>query len=159
VPASGGSQTVVVSAGSLPAFYEARLVPVTIPVATEVLVPATLPTRVRTHNTYMGIGDSITSQSGYLEDLRTRLSGYFGEAQTMNEGLYGTRSFEGAYRIDAVLAADQPAYTLILYGTNDWNEKHCQSQFPCYTIDSLRLMVREAKAAGSLPFLATIMPV
>jgi lysophospholipase L1-like esterase len=159
VSAAAGPQTVSVDPSSLPAFYEARPVTVTVPSASETEVAASLPIHVRTRNTYMGIGDSITSDSGYLEDLRTRLTGYFGAARTLNEGLFGTRSFEGAYRIDAVLAADQPAYTLILYGTNDWNEKHCQSRFPCYTIDSLRLMVHEARAAGSLPFLATLPPV
>jgi lysophospholipase L1-like esterase len=47
---------------------------------------------------------------------------------------------------------------LILYGTNDWNDRQCRGNFPCYTIDSLRTMVRETEAAHALPFLATIIP-
>jgi lysophospholipase L1-like esterase len=47
---------------------------------------------------------------------------------------------------------------LIHYGTNDWNEQDCRNNFPCYTIDSLRSMVRQTKAAGGLPILSTIIP-
>jgi lysophospholipase L1-like esterase len=55
-----------------------------------------------------------------------------------------------------VLAQRRPAYTLILYGTNDWNS--CRGQVPCFTVDNLRAMVGAARAARSLPVLATIPP-
>ena len=45
-----------------------------------------------------------------------------------------------------------PAYTLILYGTNDWVE--CQGAVPCITIDSLRTIVqtvRDGVRAGAGP--------
>jgi lysophospholipase L1-like esterase len=92
-------------------------------------------------------------------DLEVQLRGYFGVAYAINEGFSGTRTDHGAKRIHAVLADHRPAYTLILYGTNDWNETYCRINFPCHTIDSLRRMIREARGAGSLPFLATLPPV
>ncbi len=54
-----------------------------------------------------------------------------------------------------------PAYTLILLGTNDWHEQSCQSRPPtsCYTLASLREIVRDVKRWDSLPVLATIPPV
>jgi lysophospholipase L1-like esterase len=58
------------------------------------------------------------------------------------------------------LFKERPAYTLILYGTNDWND--CRSQVPdvpCYTIISLRSMVQQCRDLGSFPVLGTIPPV
>ena len=58
------------------------------------------------------------------------------------------------------LSRRRPAYTLILYGTNDWNE--CRGDggmVPCYTISALRSMVLQAKDAQSFPVLGTIPPV
>ena len=58
-----------------------------------------------------------------------------------------------------MLAREKPAYTLILYGTNDWNELECKVEFPCFTIDSLRSMIRQARDRNSLPVVGTIPPV
>jgi lysophospholipase L1-like esterase len=52
----------------------------------------------------------------------------------------------------------RPAYTLILYGTNDWNAPECQDNPSCHTVDNLRLIVQNVKLFRSLPFLATIPP-
>ena len=52
----------------------------------------------------------------------------------------------------------RPAYTLIHYGTNDWNMGECKFNPPCFTIDSLRTMVRDVKGRSGLPILATIIP-
>jgi lysophospholipase L1-like esterase len=76
----------------------------------------------------------------------------------IDEGISGTRSDAGAERIGGSLNRERPAYTLILYGTNDWNRAECKTDFPCYTIDSLRSMIGAVKATRSLPFLATIPP-
>ena len=76
-----------------------------------------------------------------------------------NDGLSGTQSDAGESRLDGVLARERPAYTLILYGTNDWNELECKVEFPCFTIDSLRSMIRQAKDRNSLPVVGTIPPV
>ena len=51
-----------------------------------------------------------------------------------------------------------PAYTLILLGTNDWHT--CKNLPPsqCYTIDSLRNIVETVKDWQSLPVLGTLPP-
>jgi lysophospholipase L1-like esterase len=61
-------------------------------------------------------------------------------------------------RIRRNLAAE-PAYTLILYGTNDWHDQTCQDQPPCRVAENLRTVVREVHAIGSLAFVSTILPV
>ena len=134
--------------------------PLTVPPVGDVRVPVVLPLGTRVvRNKYMGFGDSLSfgTYQGRLESL---LRAYFGAAQVVDEGMSGTRSLAGAGRIADALDYARPAYTLILYGTNDWNEQSCKDdRFPCYTIDSLRTMIRETKAIGSLPFLATLPPV
>jgi lysophospholipase L1-like esterase len=74
-------------------------------------------------------------------------------------GIPGTRSDDGAERAPGVLADYRPAYLLILYGTNDWNEPQCRDWFPCFTIDSLRAIVHHARGAGAKPILGTLPPV
>ena len=117
-------------------------------------------------NRYIAFGDSISAgegssgDDGYRGYLEANLRVYWGgRAEVRNEGQAGTRSNAGESRIDGVLARDKPAYTLILYGTNDWNELECKVEFPCFTIDSLRSMIRQAKGRNSLPVVGTIPPV
>jgi len=62
----------------------------------------------------------------------------------------------GAERIGTSLEGARPAFTLILYGTNDWNDGECRNSPPCYTIDALRSMVLQARDASSFPILGTI---
>jgi lysophospholipase L1-like esterase len=126
-------------------------------------VPVVLPIRGNRPNVYMAFGDSLTlgdgsrGRRGYRAELASRLRGYWGKAEVANEGVEGSKSDEGADRIGASLASVEPAYTLILYGTNDWNTFACRSV--CFTRDALRRMVRQAKAAGSVPVVGTIIPV
>ena len=77
----------------------------------------------------------------------------------MNDGAPGTRSNAGRSRMPGSLSQYRPAYVLILYGTNDWNEAECRSAFPCYTVDSLRAMIIDTKSAGAFPIVGTIPPV
>jgi lysophospholipase L1-like esterase len=163
VPA--GNQQIAVDPTSLPPYYEAKVsLNVQIPQVSHVLIPVTLPIGTNTPNTYMGFGDSITvgdgstDGTGYLGLLQTRLAQHFGGAGMINDGIEATRSNAGAARIQASLTNNHPAFILILYGTNDWNEESCREAFPCYTIDSLRAMVEAAKASHTMPFLATILP-
>ena len=148
--------------GLLPFFQPGPAVPVTVPAPGEVLLAATLPIGGNRPHTYMAFGDSITvgdgsrNSRGYTLPLEAALRGFFGEARILNEGESGTRSTAGASRIGGVLRRDRPAYTIILYGTNDWNE--CGNSVPCFTIDSLRTIVEKTKAAQSLPVLGTIIP-
>lgn len=162
----GGEQRIAITQESLPPYYlPGQPGTVNVPQQSQIVLPVTLPIgSANRTNTYMGFGDSITvgegsrDGEGYRALLEARLAGYLGRAQVLNEGLSATRSLAGAQRIGDSLRRQRPAFTLIHYGTNDWNEQSCRQAFPCYTIDSLRSIVRETKDQGSLPILATIIP-
>jgi lysophospholipase L1-like esterase len=155
-----GTQTATVTADSLPPYYEVPPLALGVPTTGDVLLRATLPLAGNVvRNKYMAFGDSI-SYGTYEEPLETQLRGYFGAAQVVDDGASGTRSEAGAHRIGESLDYARPAHTLIMYGTNDWNDLACKdSRFPCFTIDSLRAMVHEVKSAGGLAYLATLPPV
>jgi lysophospholipase L1-like esterase len=167
VPA--GAQTAALSPeGSPPFFAPGSAVGVSVPdgAAGPVRVPAVLPIGTNRPNRYIAFGDSISAGegsgdgSGYRDYLAADLEAYWGgDADVRNEGFPGTRSNAGEGRLDGVLARSRPAYTLILYGTNDWNELECKVAFPCFTIDSLRSMIRQAKDRNSVPVVGTIPPV
>jgi lysophospholipase L1-like esterase len=166
VPA--GHPSVGVRTQTLPPFFTAPAggVPATVPqpAGADVMFPLALPIGTNRPNTYMGFGDSITvgegssNETGYRDRLQSRLAQHLGRATVLNQGISGTRSNAGVQRIDQSIRNSRPAYTLILYGTNDWNQNECKTNFPCFTIDSLRQMVRAARFFNSLPLLATIPP-
>jgi lysophospholipase L1-like esterase len=164
VPA--GAQTLTVRADTLPPFYalEQATMPVqvSLPEGGQVMVALTLPIADNQTNNYMAFGDSITrgdggTAGGYPADLQNRLAAHFGGAFVNNRGADSTNSFEGVERVRRNLNS-HPAYTLILYGTNDWNAPECQDNPNCHTVDNLRLIVTNVKLFRSLPFLATIPP-
>jgi lysophospholipase L1-like esterase len=114
----------------------------------------------------MGFGDSITvgegsSGGGYREELANMLRAYWGKADVVDEGLSGSKSSVGRGRIGVSLGRRKPAYVLVLYGTNDFNEPDCRNpdRFPCYTIDALRDIVQDVRGWGAWPILGTIPPV
>jgi lysophospholipase L1-like esterase len=165
VPAGTRSASVV--APSLPSFFQAgRATSLSVPPPNDFVlaVPVALPIRGNRPNVYMAFGDSITEgdgsrgRRGYRDDLAHQLRGYWGEAEVANEGVTATRSSDGAARLGASLAAVHPAYALILYGTNDWNSFVCRHVAECFTLPSMRSMIREAKAAGTVPVVATLLP-
>jgi len=180
VPA--GIQTLLVSEDSLPPYYVTDA-PMSVQVpqetASEVPVPITLPIGANTQNVYMAFGDSITvgdgstDGTGYRGPLATQLQAFFGAATITNQGIEATRSLAGAERIASTFAGNTcpptsptdppvpctPAFVLIHYGTNDWNESACRDAPPCYTITSLQTIVETVKNSTSHPFLATIIPV
>ena len=163
VPA--GTQQVTLSRTTLPPFYAApATVTVTVPQSQGLLIPVTLPIGTNRPNVYMGFGDSITigegspDNRGYRPGLEARLAGFFGRGTVVQEGIDATRSNAGANRIDTSLNRARPAYTLILYGTNDFNVLACKTDPPCFTIDSLRDIVLSARGSRSLPILSTIIP-
>jgi acyl-CoA thioesterase-1 len=164
VPA--GTGTLTVRPDTLPPFYRppAAAVSVQVPPSSNTNVPLTLPIGSNTPNLYMAFGDSITAGegssdgAGYRDQLQTLLQGSFGRGVLNDQGISGTRSNFGEERVAAVLRRVRPAYTLILYGTNDWNTPACKTSAPCFTIDSLRSIILQVKEAGSLPVLATIPP-
>ena len=166
VQAPLGAQTVTVRIESLPAFYLPPVPrPVTVPANEEILLPLILPTSERP-NVYMAFGDSITAGEGssdgegYRGRLDLELAAYLGTSEVVNEGRSGTQTNEGADRVGRALSRRNPAYTLIMYGTNDWNTPACQAQAapPCQTIDEMRSIIEEVKASSSLPVLSTIIP-
>jgi lysophospholipase L1-like esterase len=167
VPA--GSQTMTVMPGTLPPYYTPGVGrTLTVPqdgtqplpgVGTRLEIGGNRP------NTYMAFGDSITKGEGdsagigYPGRLEAKLRAHFGDGSVVNRGADGTNSGEGAERILRNLRGNSPAFTIILYGTNDWNEVPCQDKPPCDVAKNLALIVNETKSAHSLPFLSTLAPV
>jgi lysophospholipase L1-like esterase len=166
VMAVAGTQTVTVKPESLPPFFNIRITPsVTVPANGEVHLPLVLPIPENLRsNVYMAFGDSITTGvgssdgTGYRDRLDGLLRPYLGDSDVVNEGRDGTQTNEGADRVGRALSREQPAYTLILYGTNDWNRLQCQAAAPCDTPDFMREIIDQVKGFGSLPVLSTIIP-
>jgi lysophospholipase L1-like esterase len=163
VPA--GTHTLAVGAASLPPFYE-RPAPITLVVPQTggtAFVPVTLPIGPNRPNTYLAFGDSITDGDGssdgmgYVLRLQRKLQAHLGRATLIKDGLSFGRSNGGALRLPDSLTV-RPAYTLIHYGTNDWNVGECKVNPPCFTIESLRTMVRDVKGRQGLPVLGTLIP-
>jgi lysophospholipase L1-like esterase len=168
-PVPEGSHAVTVDSTTLPPFYFVVPAALTaqVPGANEVYVPCSLPIGSNRPNTYLAFGNSITDGAEFTDGMAYRatlqgmLRSHFGVAEVINGGVGATSSQEGAERIAVTLAATRPAYTLIHYGTNDFNKSGCrrvETIDACFTIPSLRTIVRETLAAGSLPCLATILP-
>ncbi len=165
---AGGAQQVAIRTETLPAFYvPASPIPVQVPTGSEVRFPVVLPIGSNQPNLYLGFGDSLTAGdgssdgNGYRIRLQNLLAAHFGRAEVVANSRDGTFSSQGAQRIPGRLNFYKPAYTLIHYGTNDWNDQSCQSApvAACFTIDSLRTMVEETKSFRVLPVLATLVPV
>ena len=163
VPAGAPHAEVV--ATSLPPYFvfgPAPSVPVPPPDGFQLALAVTLPVGANRRNVYMAFGDSITigdgssGRRGYRTELQDDLRSWFGRADLVNDGVEGTDSDVGADRLPGSLAREQPAFTLIHYGTNDWNGFGCRTV--CGTADALRRMVRACRAASSLPVVATLIP-
>jgi lysophospholipase L1-like esterase len=112
----------------------------------------------------MAFGDSITvgelSQDGrgWVGRLQEMLAGHFGEAELANEGVSATRTDDAALRIEDSLARVRPAWSLVFYGVNDYNDFDCRINAPCFTVEALRFVLESIKATDSLPVLATLTP-
>src|SRR6185503_4665542 len=163
-----GSYQVNIRNDTLPPFYAPGApVSVTMPVGdgSQFFVPLLLPIGRNNPNQYLAFGDSITRGDGstdghgYPPRLQSKLTAHFGYANVRNRGADATNSFEAVERINNNNNLINDAYALILYGTNDWNIPECQdSPAACHTIANLRLVVQRVKSAGTLPFIATIIP-
>jgi lysophospholipase L1-like esterase len=163
-----GTLSVAVRPESLPAYFEApAAAPIQVPGATEARIGLTLPIGNNKPNLYLGLGDSITfgdgssDGQGYKLKLQNLLGPHFGRAEVQTRGRQGDSSAETAEVTRRTLRDHDPAYTLILLGTNDWHDQTCQQQgsSACFTIDALRSIVEDVKDWRSLPVLATITPV
>jgi lysophospholipase L1-like esterase len=163
-----GLTSIGVNLQTLPPYYQ-MTTPLSVQVPQEtgnsIPVPITLPIGTNLPNVYMGFGDSITvgdgstDGTGYRGPLQDQLVAYFGAATIVDQGIEATRTKEGATRILSSLQQTTPAFVVIVYGTNDWNEQACRDAPPCYTITNLKFMVDTAKSFNSFPFLSTILPV
>jgi lysophospholipase L1-like esterase len=161
-----GAQTAQARAETLPAYFTATGVNVNVPTTGDLPVPARLVIGSRNRpNVYLAFGDSITfgvgssDEEGYVDDLAAQLRSFWGKADVVNAGIPATRSDAGRARLPGELSRHRPAYALILYGTNDWNEPACRNAFPCYTVEALRDMVQDTRSAGAHPIVGTIPPV
>ena len=163
VPQTG--QTLTVLPQSLPAYYRAPDAPFISPPAAGTLnIPIALPLGSgATPGSLLAFGDSITNGQaatgdgqGYTGQLERMLSAHFGRARVVNDGIDASSSERGDARIADSLARNRPAFTLILYGTNDWSGARC-GEPPCFTIEDLRSMVRKVKAAGGFAFVGTLL--
>ena len=162
-----GTQPASVQPSSLPAYFTpGAAVSVTVPQNGELAVPAALPIGPGEHpNAYSAFGDSITcgdgsSGGGYRDLLADHLRKYWGKADISNDCLSGSKSRVGEARIGAVLSQHRPAYVLILYGTNDFNDSGCRADpGSCFTVDALRSMIEKTRDQGAMPVLGTIPPV
>ena len=162
-----GTYTAAIRTDTLPPFYQPGApVSIEVPASEGSLfyVPVVLPIGTNNPNQYMAFGDSITrgdgstSGQGYPSRLQARLTSHFGFANVRNRGADATNSYEALERLKRNMAND--AFALILYGTNDWNIAGCQDDPAiCPTVENLRTVVRRVKAAGTLPFIATLTPV
>jgi lysophospholipase L1-like esterase len=167
---AAGSVIPTVNTATLPPYYNVGRVPtVQVPTTSEVAIPLVLPIGSNRPNTYLAFGDSITEGNNYPGDpsyrgpLASKLQQHFGRATVINGGVGSTKSNQGALRIDDPLNAERPAYTLVVYGTNDYGQSECNSvgklATTCFTIESLRDIILSAKGSSSLPVLATVLPV
>jgi lysophospholipase L1-like esterase len=163
-----GTLSVALRTESVPYYFQPLAsTTIAVPGAAEVRVPLALPIGRNNPNLYLGLGDSITDGTGssdglgYTIKLQNLLGPHFGRAEVREWGRQGDSSAETAQVTRQTLNWFNPAYTLILLGTNDWHEQTCQGRPPasCYTIESLREIVRDVKGWDSLPVLATIPPV
>jgi lysophospholipase L1-like esterase len=165
VPA--GTQTVSLRSDTIPPFFvpsSPRTITVPQGDGSVNALGLTLSIGNNTPDVYMAFGDSITAGDGpppaanYPSRLASKLMAHFGDADVRNRGAEGTNSYEALERLQRNITFHAPAYTLILYGTNDWNDRVCQDDPHCYTVPNLRRLVREIKGYRSLPFLATLLP-
>jgi len=151
--------------GVLPPFFQAPFaVPVDVPASGPVYFPVTLPIDDNAHYRYLTMGDSITAGEGatslskaYVGVLEDMLVQHYRRARVVIDAIPGSFSKDGADRIEESLAYYSPSYVTILYGTNDWVDYTCHI-YDCYTVESLRTMIRAAKTHHTLPVVGTIPP-
>jgi lysophospholipase L1-like esterase len=162
-----GPQTAEARPDTLPAYFTpGPALSVSVPPGGDVAVPAVLALGTREKpNAYLAFGDSITwgqgssDGSGYCDVLQADLRAFWGKAGVTKDGAPGTKSDKGESRLGLSLNSYRPAYVLILYGTNDWNDPECRDTPPCYTVEALRSMVLQTRDAGAFPVVGTIPPV
>jgi lysophospholipase L1-like esterase len=105
----------------------------------------------------VAFGDSITEgfgQTPYSVFLQQILNSNDCNSVVINEGLPGESSFDGAIRIDSVLAKHSPQYIIIMEGAND-ARNGVSSRI---TAAALGTMMDKASRAGTKPIVGGITP-
>ncbi len=105
----------------------------------------------------VAFGDSITAGFGataYSVYLQQQLDANACNSVVINEGFSGEESFEGAARIESVLARHQPNYILIMEGANDV----ISGVSAQITAASIATMIDKSIAAGATPIVSSITP-
>ncbi|MGE0454735.1 MAG: GDSL-type esterase/lipase family protein [Vicinamibacteria bacterium] len=163
-----GTYTISVQRGTLPAYWEPGTLPsVTVPQepGKDFVVPLRLPIGSNRANYYLAFGDSITEGDGssdgdgWSRSLDRLIQLRIGNSNMIKDGVGGTTSAQGAARLSNSLRRYAPAYTLVVYGTNDWNTSACQSTVStCFTASAMQSMIDTAKSRDSLPVISTIPP-
>jgi len=104
---------------------------------------------------YVALGDSITQGRVFPvgAPYPERLAGIL-ETTVVNAGVSGATAAEGAARASSLISSHEPHGVLILFGANDV----IQGVPPSVTIAALASIIEAAKAAGAIPYLATLTP-
>jgi len=110
---------------------------------------------------YIAFGDSITAGDGdeenlggYPPRLESLLDQQVAPSTVLNEGVPGETTSQGVGRIRQVLQQDQARYVLLMEGTNDIFLKVSTGTI----IFNLSTMVDRSLSFGTIPLLATIIP-
>jgi lysophospholipase L1-like esterase len=160
-----GIHEISVRPETLPPFYTpGPPVRVEVPRDREVSIPVALQIGSNRPNTYLGFGDSITEgegstdRQGYRAKLEALLKRYLGSARVEADGVSGASSDRGIRRIRETLAKTRPAFTLVLMGTNDWDDSRPPEETAQETVSNLRTILRRIRTEGSIPLVATLPP-
>lgn len=103
----------------------------------------------------VAFGDSITrgDQNGVSAPYPSILASLTGRT-VVNAGVGGEQSEEGVQRVSSVLSGNNPGYLLILFGANDL----LHGQSPSYIVGNIRTIAETARAAQTIPIIATMTP-
>ncbi|MCX6553474.1 MAG: SGNH/GDSL hydrolase family protein [Candidatus Aminicenantes bacterium] len=121
------------------------------------------------YNTYIGFGDSITwgemegeqhLESCYLTQMKTLLAdptyaNYYGSSDSINLGIPGERTLDGAERVYQDLVEHQGLYFLLMMGVNDVININCSIDS---SLENLGYIVDAAKAGGRRVIISTLTP-
>jgi lysophospholipase L1-like esterase len=161
----GGNYLPAIGTSGLPPFLTTvRDVLVSAPQSAVQELPLAYPIGGNRVGVYMAFGDSISSGdlssdlTGYRSRLGRKLSSFYGQQIGIEyRGGSGGRTSVGADRVEADVRDVRPAYTLILWGVNDYAGGLCNPS-TCDAIPNLRFIIREVKRANSLPVIGTLTP-
>ena len=103
----------------------------------------------------VAFGDSITAGEGLssAESYPSQLAGLSGRP-VINSGVPGEKSSGGLDRVNSVLGRYKPGFLLILFGSNDL----IFDRPPQDIVESLRGIIRAAKANKTVPIIGTVPP-